>query len=198
LVVYAAVAVSALLAVGPDVLAEAEAPLAAAVGAGSLGWLTPAVRIGATVASLGVLLSLLAGVGRTAFAMAAGSDLPGWLAAIHPARRIPHRAGIAAGALVAVVALVADVRGVIGFSSFAVLVYYALANASAWALAREHRRGAWVPAAGVAGCLLLAFTLPLSSVVTGTAVFAAGALVRVLRTRSTRPSAGGPGRRDPG
>jgi APA family basic amino acid/polyamine antiporter len=33
------------------------------------------------------------------------------------------------------VAAVVDVRGAIGFSSFAVLLYYAIANASAWTLA---------------------------------------------------------------
>ncbi|MDQ3312617.1 MAG: APC family permease, partial [Actinomycetota bacterium] len=69
--VYAVVAVSALLAAGPGALAESTAPLATAVRAGSLDWLAPAVRIGGTVAALGVLLSLIAGVSRTAFAMAA-------------------------------------------------------------------------------------------------------------------------------
>jgi hypothetical protein len=36
--------------------------------------------------------------------------------------------------LVSAIVLVADLRGAIGFSSFAVLTYYALANASAWRL----------------------------------------------------------------
>ena len=84
LVVYAAVAVTALLAVGPDALAaRTAAPLATVVEAGALDWAAPVVRVGAAVASLGVLLSLLAGVGRTTFAMASDGDLPRWLAAVH-------------------------------------------------------------------------------------------------------------------
>ena len=76
LLIYAVVAVSALAALGPSALAASQAPLAASVRAGSLEWLLPAVRIGATVASLGVLLSLLAGVSRTAFSMARNHDFP--------------------------------------------------------------------------------------------------------------------------
>ena len=68
---------SALAAVGPAALAQSDSPLATAVGAGDLDALVPAVRIGGAVAALGVLLSLIAGVSRTAFAMAADRELPG-------------------------------------------------------------------------------------------------------------------------
>ena len=144
LVVYATVAVSALLAAGPEALAASPAPLATAVRAGSFDGLAPLVRVGGAVAALGVLLSLIAGVSRTAFAMAADGNLPRWLDAVHPTRRVPHHAELAAGALVTVLVLVADLRGAIGFSSFTVLTYYAIANASAWTLPgrRRHRRAA--------------------------------------------------------
>jgi APA family basic amino acid/polyamine antiporter len=178
LAVYATVAVSALLAAGPEQLASSTAPLTTAVRAGSLDWLAPAVRIGGTVAALGVLLSLIAGVSRTAFAMAANGDLPRWLDAVHPTHRVPHRAELTAGALVAGLVMVTDLRGAIGFSSFAVLTYYAIANASAFTLPTEQRRWPRLrAAAGIAGCLLLAFTLPGESVITGVAVLAAGAVI---------------------
>ncbi len=186
LVVYAAVATAALLAVGPEALARSAAPLTTAVEAGSLDWLSPAVRIGGTIAALGVLLSLIAGVSRTMFAMAADGELPRWLDAVHPAHKVPHRAEATVGCLVAALALLTDLRGAIGFSSFAVLTYYAIANASAWTLPRPQRR--WpraLAAAGVIGCALLALTLPGSSIAAGSAVLAAGALVwfaRRLRT----------------
>ena len=89
LAVYAVVALSALAAVGPDALARSDAPLATAVRAGDLDVLVPAVRIGGTIAALGVLLSLIAGVSRTAFAMAADRELPGWLDAVHPIHKVP-------------------------------------------------------------------------------------------------------------
>lgn len=182
LVVYATVMVSALAAIGPDALAASDAPLASAVGAGSLDALVPAVRIGGAIAALGVLLSLIAGVSRTAFAMAADRELPGWLGAVHPTHRVPHRAALAVGALVTVIVVVADVRDAIGFSSFCVLAYYAIANASAWTLPSEHRRWPrWLAAAGVVGCLALACTLPASSVIAGAGVLAAGASIRAVR-----------------
>ena len=140
LVVYAAVAVSALAGAGADQLAASAAPLASAVEAGRLAGLSWAVRVGAAIASLGVLLSLIAGVSRTTFAMAAKGDLPRFLDAVHPRRRVPHRAELAVGGLVAIAAAAADLRSAIGFSSFTVLGYYAIANASAWTLAPDQRR----------------------------------------------------------
>jgi APA family basic amino acid/polyamine antiporter len=185
LVVYALVAVTALVAVGPQALAESSAPLASAVESGRFAPLSPVVRIGATVASLGVLLSLLAGIGRTAFAMASRHDLPVFLAAVHPRYRVPLSAEITIGTIVAIIVLVADVRGAIGFSSFAVLVYYAIANASAFTFSASERR--WPRAltvAGVAGCALLALSLPLASIVGGALVLAAGAIVYALRAHN--------------
>jgi basic amino acid/polyamine antiporter, APA family len=177
LVVYALVAVSALLAAGPDALAAADAPLAGAVEAGRLAVLAPAVRVGATVAALGVLLSLLAGVSRTALAMARNRELPVALAGVHPRFGTPYRAELAVAATIVVVVALGDVRGAIGFSSFGVLAYYAVANASAWTLPPTQRRWPrWIPILGAAGCIVLAFSLPLASVVTGTAVLALGVL----------------------
>jgi APA family basic amino acid/polyamine antiporter len=187
LVVYATVAVSALLAVGPAALAGSTAPLATAVRAGSLHGLAPAVRIGGTLAALGVLLSLIAGVSRTAFAMAANGDLPRALDAVHPVHHVPHRAELAAGAAVTALVLVADLRGAIGFSSFAVLAYYAITNVAAWTLPADQRFGPRARCVvGGAGCVLLALALPRASVVSGAAVLAAGALIALARGATKR------------
>jgi APA family basic amino acid/polyamine antiporter len=184
LLVYATVAVSLLLVLDAETIGRVPAPLAAAVEAGSLGGLAPAVRIGAAVACLGVLLSLLAGVSRTAFAMAANHDLPHALAAVHPRHRIPHRAEIAAGGLVATAVALVDLRSAIGFSSFAVLLYYAVANAAAWTLPEAERRWPrWVAAAGILGCVVIAFSLPLDSVAAGSGLLVAGAAVHMVRAR---------------
>jgi APA family basic amino acid/polyamine antiporter len=179
--VYAVVLVSALLAVGPTALAASAAPLTTVVRSGSLDWLAPAVRIGAAVASLGVLLSLLAGVSRTSFAMASNRDLPRWLEKVHTRHRVPYRAELVVAGVVIAVLLVADLRGAIGFSSFAVLVYYGIANAAAWTLARdERRRPRALTVLGIVGCLALAFSLPLESIVGGCAMLTLGAVVWLL------------------
>jgi len=180
LVLYAAVALTLLGTLGPARLAAATAPLAE-VGP---GWLAPVVRAGAAVAALGSLLALILGVSRTTFAMARDRNLPGVLDAVSERSRVPHRAEAAVGVVVAVLVLVVDLRGAIGFSSFGVLVYYAIANASALTLRRDE--GApWraVPVVGLGGCLLLAATLPPPSVVAGLAVFALGAAVWWARQR---------------
>src|ERR1700757_3721734 len=88
-VVYLIVGVSVLLAAGPERLARAAAPLAAAprgggggpAGAGArraagAAPLVPVVAVGATLASMGALLALIAGIGRTSLAMARHRDLP--------------------------------------------------------------------------------------------------------------------------
>ena len=116
--------------------------------------------------------------------MAADRELPGWLDAVHPTHKVPHRAELAAGALVVLLVTLTDLRGAIGFSSFCVLTYYAIANASAWTLPPEQRR--WPKAlagAGVIGCIILAFTLPVDTAVAGAGVLAVGALIWAARHR---------------
>ncbi|MBF6351449.1 amino acid permease [Nocardia flavorosea] len=181
-VVYTLVAVAALRALGPDGLAAATAPLSDAVDAAGAGWLAPVVRAAAVLAALGSLLALILGVSRTTLAMARDRHLPYALAAVHPRFAVPHRAELAVGAVVTVVAATVDITAAIGFSSFGVLVYYAIANVCAWTLRpSEGRPGRLVPIVGTAGCLVLAFGLPAQSVVTGTLLVALGALVYAAR-----------------
>ncbi|AKZ57492.1 conserved membrane protein of unknown function [Streptomyces ambofaciens ATCC 23877] len=175
LVVYGCVAVGVLSVLGPGGLGQATAPLADAVGAAGLPELAPVVRVGAAVAASGALLALILGVSRTTLAMARDRHLPGALAAVHPRSGVPHHAELTVGVVVAVLAATVDVRGAIGFSSFGVLAYYAVANASAWTLDAS-RASRVVPALGLIGCLVLAFSLPVDSVIVGGGVLAASAL----------------------
>lgn len=191
-VVYGLVGVAALAAVGSAGLAGSPAPLADAVRAVGAAELSPIVRLGGAVASLGALLALIAGIGRTSLAMARERDLPSWLAAVHPTHRVPHHAELALAVVVSVLVLTTDLRGVIGFSSFGVLVYYAVANAAAFTQPAADRR--WPRALNVVGttaCLVLVASLPAGSVVAGLVMFAVGLLGRtaVLRARHARGGA---------
>jgi APA family basic amino acid/polyamine antiporter len=180
MLVYLAVALSALAAIGAAGVATASAPLAAAVEAGRWSFAASLVRFGAAAASLGVLLSLIAGISRTVFAMASAGDLPGWLAVVHPTHRVPHRAEVIVGSVVAAIASIADLRYAIGFSSFTVLVYYAVTNASALRLSRAERQ--WprhLAVLGLIGCAALAVNLPLRSSVSGTLVLLVGLVIFV-------------------
>jgi basic amino acid/polyamine antiporter, APA family len=178
--IYLAVGLALLLVLDP---ATTTAPLAAAVDAVGATWASPVVRVGAALASLGALLALIAGIGRTTLAMARNHDLPGWLAAVHPRFQVPHHAEVALAAVVGVLVLTTDLRGVIGFSSFGVLLYYAIANASAFTQPADQRR--WPRALnviGLVGCVVLAVTLPWTSAVVAAALLALALLVRAVRT----------------
>lgn len=143
------------------------------------------MRIGAGLAATGALLALIAGIGRTSMAMARNKDLPATLAQLHPRFRVPHRAEVTAGVLVAGLVFFVDLRGANGFSSFGVLLYYLIANLAALSQQRPARR---YPRAmqvlGAVLCLTLIVTLPWSAVAAGMGVLVIGVLVRAVRLRS--------------
>jgi len=185
-VVYALIAVVVMLTLGADAGSTA-APLAAVVDAAGWTALAPIVRVAAAAASLGALLALITGIGRTTLAMARESDLPRFLAVVHPRWQVPQRAEIAIALIVIVIVLFADLRNAIGFSSFGVLLYYLIANASAFrqsGAARRYPRGLQV--IGVLGCLVLVNTLPILASLIGTGVVLIGVVYRMLRLRLAR------------
>jgi APA family basic amino acid/polyamine antiporter len=183
-VVYVVIGITILIAAGPDRLADSAAPLVTAVEAAGVGDVEPVVRVGGLVASLGALLALIAGIGRTSLAMARERDLPVWFAEVHPRFKVPHHAEIVLAGVVCAIVLVADVRGAIGFSSFGVLLYYAIANASAYTQDNAHRLWPrWMNIFGLVGCLVLVATLPWQSSVVGLVAITAGLLGRFLLKR---------------
>jgi APA family basic amino acid/polyamine antiporter len=183
--IYAVVALTVLLALGPAILARSAAPLADVVHTAGWTWAGPVVAVGAACASLGALLALMAGVGRTTLAMARAHDLPTWLAAVHPRHRVPHHAEIALAVIVSGLVALTGLRDAIGLSSFGVLLYYLVANLSALTQTAHHRRfPRWWHVLGALLCLVLVGTLPWRAVVTGLIVIAAGAVLRVGRASS--------------
>ncbi|WP_028188036.1 APC family permease [Salinispora pacifica] len=186
LAIYLMLAVITLGVLGPDRLATSAAPLADVVTAVGLPGLSWVVRAGAAVAVIGVLLSLLAAVGRTLLAMGRRRDVPVGLAAVHRVHQVPYRAELAVAVVVAAVVSVGDVRGAIGFSSCTVLVYYAITNAAALTLGRDPGRRLPVrllAVLGLAGCVTLAASLPPATVGAGIGVLAIGAAWYALRRR---------------
>ena len=187
-VVYLLVMGSALAAVGADALAASSEPLVAAVRAGDLDGLVPLVTLAAGVATLGVLLSLLAGISRTAFAMAANRDLPRPLAAVHRQHRVPHVAGFVVAILVCGLVALLNLRESIAISSVLVLTYYALANLSALRLP-VGRAGALaaVSLVGFLGCAVVVAFLPLPAVLAAGGVLCLMIAARLAVPRRSRP-----------
>ncbi len=187
LLVYAVIAVAALHVLGPGALAASSAPLVDVVRAAGWDAAAPLVRIGAAAASLGALLALITGIGRTSFAMAREGDLPRILANVDARWHVPRNAEIAVVAVVVAIVALGDIRGAIGFSSFGVLLYYLVANIAAFRQTGDARRYPRIlQVVGATGCVALVVTLPWPSVPVGIGVLLVGLGYRMLRLRRRR------------
>lgn len=109
-------------------------PVAAVIGAGS------------------VLINLIAGMGRTLFAMAHRGDAPASLTAVS-ARRVPHRAAIAAAGLAAVLVLPGRLSWALALSGACILTYYSVAHAAAFTLPGRWVLQRLVPVVGLVLCV---------------------------------------------
>lgn len=178
MVVYGAVAIVAVGAVGADGLSTSEsraAPLEAAARGFGVPVVPLILAIGAGTAMLSVLLNLLLGLSRVLLAMGRRRDMPPRLGRLDPSGRTPTVAVIVAGALVAGLVAVGDVRATWSLSAFTVLGYYAITNLSALALPDESRYyPRWLTVAGLASCLALAFFVETSVWATGLGLVGVG------------------------
>ncbi|NUL48630.1 amino acid permease [Cellulosimicrobium funkei] len=181
LVLYVLLATALQRILGVDGLATSAAPVRDAVAVlFGADWIWLAV-LGAALASLGSMLNLVAGLSRTGLAMAREGDLPRALATVSARTSVPWVAQVAAAAVVVLLVLLTDVLTVVGFSSFGVLVYYAVANLAAFTLTeRVVRAPRWLNLTGALLCLVLASTLPWVSVLVMLGVFAVGLAGRAM------------------
>jgi APA family basic amino acid/polyamine antiporter len=142
-----------------------------------------AVAIFAAVAALGSLLALLAGMSRTAAAMAQDGELPRGLAR-EAKSGAPWLAETLIAALAALLVLTGDVVWAIGVSAFAVLSYYAIANLAAYRQpAAIAGRAKWLNLLGLCICLVLAGSVPPASIALGAGTVVLAHLVRFVAQR---------------
>lgn len=186
---YAAVALVSVGAIGAPAMAASGAPLGVAATAAGGPLLAKLIAVGAVSAMLGVILSQIMGMSRMAFAMARRSDLPVLLAAVHPRYGVPHRAVAVIGICAAVIAATGSLQSVAAAASFAILVYYGIANWAALRLDRADRLyHPFVPAAGLLVCAVLAASLRRNVIAGGIVILMSGLVVRsvMLWRRSRR------------
>lgn len=182
LALYTAIALVTLGLLGPDRLAQSQAPLVD-IAPEALG---PWVVGVAVLASLGSLAAILAGLSRTSMAMAQQGDLPYKLGVVWQRTSSPAIAELvmALGAILAVVFV--DPVWLVGASSSAVLSYYAIAHASAIKQPESQRiLPVVIPWVGLVGCLAMVATLPWPSVVTGGVIFLLGLALGGFTGKST-------------
>lgn len=186
-VIYVGLAVLLQMHLPGGQLGASTVPLLDAVLNSRLAAGAPLVQAGAAAACLGALLALITGVGRTTLAMAREQDLPTPLARVGGRHTVPFVAELTVAAVVILLLLTTNVMTVVGFSSFGVLIYYAVTNAAAYTLEeRPYHAPKWLNVAGFLGCLLLAFTLPPASVLGMAMVLAVGVTGRLVVRRMRR------------
>jgi APA family basic amino acid/polyamine antiporter len=161
-VLYGAVAVVGVGAVGADFLAaatdEQAAPLELAAQAFGVPGVAEVVAVGAITAMLGVLLNLILGLSRVLLAMGRRADMPSVFGRLDAAGTTPGPAVLMMGGVIAALTLIGDVRTTWSFSAFTVLVYYAITNLAALYIPDAGRLfPKWVPVAGLVCCASLAF-----------------------------------------
>lgn len=132
----------------------------------------------ASLAGLGSLLALLAGMSRTAAEMAIDQELPGLFA-----KKLPNNAPVVAEVTIAGLVIVLVFSGGVllslGISSFAVLLYYAITNFAAFRQpSTETSRPKSLNLLGLALCLLLALSVPIEGLVVGASLLTAAMLLR--------------------
>lgn len=177
---YALLALVVLRRPGAGALVGQAAPLTAAAPDGP-GW---AALLGAiaAVAAGGAMVALLAGLGRTAMAMARQQDLPAPLMRVN-ARGVPALAEAMTASGAVVLAWTVDLAFALAMSSVAVLTYYAVANASAFA-ARTRDKAFPVPRAlagtGVLACMVLAASLDRRAIMGAGAIALVAVTVRAV------------------
>jgi len=184
MVVYVLVALVGVGAAGSETLGDVgnrSAPLEVAAQRFGLPIVPRVVALGAVTAMVGVLLNLILGLSRVLLAMGRRRDVPALFGRLDATGTSPTAAVIAVGVLIAGLAAIGDVRTTWAFSAFSVLVYYAITNLAALALAPDERfYPRSVSAAGLVSCLALVFFVEREVWLVGVGLLVLGLLWRAV------------------
>jgi basic amino acid/polyamine antiporter, APA family len=178
-VLYVAVSVIAVGAIGAEGMGKSASPLHAAAAVFPLKGLAHVVGVGAMTAMLGVLLSQVFGISRMVFAMARRRDLPHGLEHVHAEYAVPDRAVLLAGAVIVAVALVGSLTFVVAAATFNILVYYTITNLAALRMPIGKKLyPSWIAVLGLIFCVVLAASQRPLTIVSGLVLLAVGFGVR--------------------
>jgi APA family basic amino acid/polyamine antiporter len=150
-----------------DIDPDDAAPLATAFDAVGVEWIGNVISIGATIGLTVVVLILMMGQTRVAFAMARDGLLPTWLARVHPTLRTPYRITMITGIGVALLSGFVDFATLGDLVSIGTLFAFVLVSVGVLVLRRTRPdlpRSFRTPALGVVAVLsvLLCFYLMLN------------------------------------
>jgi len=136
-VLYTAVALVALLAVGPEKLAQSAAPLCLVVERAGLPCGQGFAILAVVALSNGILVEIML-VGRLLYGMARRGLLLGWFAKVSPRTRVPVRGTLFAGASVLVLTMGIPFDWLVNATSGVLLCVFAVVNLSLWRLKKRN------------------------------------------------------------
>ena len=153
-----------------DIDPEDAAPLATAFDAVGVGWMGNLVAVGACIGLTVVVMILMLGQTRVAFAMARDGLLPTKLAKVHPRFGTPHRITLITGLAVAVISGFVDLRTLADLVSIGTLFAFVLVSIGVVVLRRTRPdlpRAFRTPAAPVIATLAVLLCIYLMLNLTG-------------------------------
>ncbi len=139
-----------------DIDPEDEAPLATAFKANGVDWMSDVISIGACIGLVVVVMILMLGQTRVAFAMARDGLLPVGLAKVHPKFGTPHVITLITGIAVAIIAGLGDLETLADLVNIGTLFAFILVSVGVVLLRRSRPdlpRAFRVPAAPVVATL---------------------------------------------
>lgn len=184
-VLYLLITVAALAMVDADVYGDLAvntgAPLSEILLMNNNTVAAEVLAVGAVTAMFGVLLNLILGLSRVAFAMARNHDLPFFLSRVDSKTASPSGAILFSSLIIISLVLVGDIKFSWSFSAVTVLGYYSLTNLSALRLKESERLYHPVfPLVGLLGCISLAFWVDLNALIAAVTILSAGFIFRYI------------------
>lgn len=180
-ILYGAIGLSTVGAVGAMDLASSNSPLETAVNNSGIPGISFIVGAGASAAMLGVMLSQILGISRMMFAMSRKDDLPKILSKIHPSSKVPHVGIILSGIIIVILVIVGEFKFIISAASFTILLYYSITNIAALKMKRSEKLyGNIIPVTGLILCMSLASFLRWEVIVSGIGLLTFGHLFRLI------------------
>lgn len=174
-VLYVLVCVIAVGLIGTHGLSLSGSPLADAIAVTGSPSAVFLISSGAMIATASVLLTTIMGISRIMFAMSRKGDLPVFLCRIHPKFSTPSYTIWISGVFMITAILLADLTLVVGVGTFAMLIFYLIANIAAFKIPPENRQyPAIIPVISAVSCIGLMGFLTINSWIIGSIGLAVG------------------------
>jgi APA family basic amino acid/polyamine antiporter len=173
------------------ILAQSGSPIAEAAKAMGNSTIVTAVSLGALFATVSVLLTILIGLSRVAFAMARNDQLPKSIAKVSSRFGTPYISIFVMGALLTALVYVLDLKQTVAITSFIILMVHLAVNFSAIKLGKKMQGSIGFraplyplfPSLGFLSCIILMLSLPQECWIVAGAVVAISAVFYMLRRK---------------